>query len=77
MKSTAQPDLDPQAPLPTGPTHIAFRAPRTSAQVESNSEFLSDAGRVTFGRYEATLERVWMAFAVLRVPVRRWPMTWA
>ena len=63
MKSTAQPDLDPQEPLPTGPTHVAFRSTRTPAQVESNSAFLSDAGRVEFGRYEATLERVWMAFA--------------
>ena len=63
MNSTAQLARDPQEPLPTGPTHVAFRSTRTPAQVESNSAFLSDAGRVEFGRYEATLERVWMAFA--------------
>ena len=55
---------EPQQPgLPTGPTHVAFRATRTAAQVESNSAFLSDAGRVEFGRYEATLRDIWMAFA--------------
>ena len=31
MKSTAQSDLDPQAPLPTGPTHVASRSTRTAA----------------------------------------------
>ena len=31
MKSTAQPDLDPQEPLPTGPTHIASRSTQTRA----------------------------------------------
>ena len=31
MKSTAQPDLDPQAPLPTGPTHVASRSTQTRA----------------------------------------------
>ena len=34
MKSTAQPDLDPQAPLPTGPTHVASRSARTAAAGE-------------------------------------------
>ena len=66
MNSTAQLALDPQAHLPTGPTHVASRsarAPRTPSEVESNSAFLAAAGRVEFGRYEATLERIWMAFA--------------
>ena len=31
MNSTAQPDLDPQAPLPTGPTHVASRSTQTRA----------------------------------------------
>ena len=31
MKSTAQLALDPQAPLPTGPTHVASRSTRTAA----------------------------------------------
>ena len=66
MNSTAQPDLDPQAPLPTGLTLVASRStppPRTSAEVESNRAFLAAAGRVEFGRYEATLRDIWMAFA--------------
>ena len=63
MKSTAQPDLDPQAPLPTGPTHVASRSTRTPEQVESNRVFMAAAGRVEFGRYEATQRAVWIAFA--------------
>ena len=66
MNSTSQLARDPQAHLPTGPTHVASRSappPRTAAEVESNSAFLAAAGRVEFGRYEATLERIWMAFA--------------
>ena len=57
------PSTPQQQGLPTGPTHVASRSPRTSAEVESNSAFLAAAGRVEFGRYEATLERIWMAFA--------------
>ena len=59
------PSTPQQQGLPTGPTHVASRAPlapRTPAEVESNRAFLAAAGRVEFGRYEATLERVWMAF---------------
>ena len=63
MNSTAQLAQGPQEHLPTGPTHVAFRSTRTPAQVESNSAFLSDAGRVEFGRYDATLRDIWMAFA--------------
>ena len=58
-----------QGTLPVGPTGVVHRgaepsrSARTAAQVESNSAFLSDAGRVEFGRYEATLRDIWMAFA--------------
>ena len=66
MNSTAQLARDPQAQLPTGPTHVASRSappPRTAAEVERNRAFLAAAGRVEFGRYEATLRDIWMAFA--------------
>ena len=60
------PSSPQQQGLPTGPTHVAARATRptrTAAEVESNRTFLAAAGRVEFGRHEATLERVWMAHA--------------
>ena len=57
----------PQQPgLPTGPTHVASRSTRstrTPAEVESNRAFMAAAGRVEFGRHEATLQEIWMAFA--------------
>ena len=52
-----------QPGLPTGPTHVAFRSTRTPEQVESNRVFMAAAGRVEFGRYEATQRAVWIAFA--------------
>ena len=63
MNSTAQQALDPQLPLPTGPTHVAARGrpTRTPAQADSDREFLAAAGRVEFGRHEATLQAVWMS----------------
>ena len=61
------PEPSTQQPgLPTGLTLVASRstrAARTPAEVESNSAFLSDAGRVEFGRHEATLREIWMVFA--------------
>ena len=60
------PSIPQQQGLPTGPTHVASRStppPRTAAEVESNRAFLAAAGRVEFGRYEATLRDIWMAFA--------------
>ena len=63
MNSTAQLALDPQAHLPTGPTHVVARATRTPAEVESNRAFLAAAGRVEFGRHENTRRAVFMAFA--------------
>ena len=58
-----EPSSPQQQGLPTGPTHVVARATRTPAEVESNRAFLAAAGRVEFGRYEATLRDVWMAFA--------------
>ena len=63
MNITAQLARDPQAHLPTGPTHVVARATRTPAEVESNRAFLAAAGRMEFGRYENTLRAVFMAFA--------------
>ena len=61
----ADPDRQPhQVELPTGPTHIAARSNRTPQQVESNRVFMAAAGRVKFGRHEATLHAVWIAFAL-------------
>ena len=40
-----------------------LRFSRTDEQRESNRAFMAAAGRVEFGRYEATLSAVWIAFA--------------
>ena len=64
MKSTAQLARDPQAQLPTGPTHVAFRATRTqrtAEQIIESKAFLAAAGRVEFGRLEGRLQEGWMA----------------
>ena len=59
-----------QGTLATGPTGRVHRGPepiprsnRTPQQVERNRVFMAAAGRVEFGRYEATLSAVWIAFA--------------
>ena len=57
------PSTPHQQPLPTGPIGIVYRAPRTPEQIDGNRAFLSDAGRVEFGRHDATLQSIWMAFA--------------
>ena len=49
-----------QPPLPTGPARLVQR---TQAQIERNRAFLAAAGRVEFGRYEATSRAIWIAFA--------------
>ena len=54
----ADPDRQP------GPTHIAARSNRTPQEVERNRVFMAAAGRVKFGRHEATLHAVWIAFAL-------------
>ena len=74
MKSTAQLARDPQAQLPTGPTHVAFRATRTQRTaeqvIESNSAFL--VGRLavwSLADYEGDGCVIgWMALCLLRVP---------
>ena len=53
-------DTEPQGQLPTRPV---LRFSRSAEQVESNRAFMAEAGRVTFGRHEATLHAVWIAFA--------------
>ena len=58
------PDPETQGQLPTGPTHVATRSTRTPEQVESNRVFMAAAGRVRFGRHEATLRGVWIAICL-------------
>ena len=57
-------DHETQGTLHTGPTHVASRSTRTPEQFESNRVFMAAAGRVKFGRHEATLHAVWIAFAL-------------
>ena len=59
-----------QETFKTGPTGVVHRgtgptprSTRTPEQVESNRAFMAAAGRVAFGRYEATQRGVWIAFA--------------
>ena len=63
-------DSEPQGTLPVGPTGVVHRgagpiprSTRTPEQVESNRAFMAAAGRVKFGRYEATQRGVWIACA--------------
>ena len=58
-QSTAT-DYETQGARPTGPV---LRFSRTDEQVESNRAFMAAAGRVEFGRHEATQRGVWIAFA--------------
>ena len=56
-------DSETQGTLHVGPSHIAARSNRTPEEVERNRAFMAAAGRVEFGRYEATQRAVWIAFA--------------
>ena len=65
------PDHETQGAPPTGPTGVVHRgagpvprSTRTREQVESNRAFMAAAGRVRFGRHEATLRGVWIAICL-------------
>ena len=71
-------DSEPQGTLPVGPTGVVHRgagpiprSTRTPEQVESNRAFMAAAGRVEFGRYEATQRAVWIRLRLLRQSGRR------
>ena len=64
-------DTETQGTLATGPTGKVHRgagpiprSTRTPEQRESNRVFMAAAGRVKFGRHEATLHAIWIAFAL-------------
>ena len=62
----AQPSSGQQQPLPTVLKLVSGRrekSKRTPEQDASNRDFLAGAGRVEFGRHEATLQGIWMALA--------------
>ena len=73
MNSTAQPDLDPQAPLPSGQTLVASRStptPRTGAEVESNRALQAAARARGVRPVRGDVEGYLNGVCLLRVPVR-------
>lgn len=62
--STILAQADPEASTPAPAVlRLVPKPKRTPEQDEDNRDFLACAGRVEFGRQEATLQDIWMAFA--------------